>query len=271
MSARLILTMLLIATQAHAGWLLLGRPALPKLPTFWIRILYGRRALVSPQQFQLLKRPSQSRPFQSLEVNPKVMSVVCSGCVGRGRDDLARLPGFLREFGAEASVRRTQDGCPPALAPSSSNRIVMNRRLPGGIHHASANHPDWILVRNAAPRSMGISGLEDWSKTKVHPRRAQNSRSDGRNNMYAYTIISVAASGSAVTMPEEEPLPSSRNRSVSVSRTRIEPDSSRKDPAPPDLMPAGLGRGLLPHLVDVAVEHRSECLSASPAEQQFGQ
>ncbi len=57
MSARLMLTMLLIATQAHAGWLLLGRPALPKLPTFWIRILYGRRALVSPQQFQLLKRP----------------------------------------------------------------------------------------------------------------------------------------------------------------------------------------------------------------------
>jgi hypothetical protein len=45
--------------------------------------------------------------IQSLEVNPLVMSVVCSGCVGRARDDLARLPGFLREFGAEASVSRT--------------------------------------------------------------------------------------------------------------------------------------------------------------------
>jgi hypothetical protein len=56
MYLRTILLVIVIAIHAYAGWLILGCPALPKPPTFWIRILHGRREVVPPEWVHLLDR-----------------------------------------------------------------------------------------------------------------------------------------------------------------------------------------------------------------------
>jgi len=56
MYLRTILLVIVIAIHAYAGWLILGCPAPPKPPTFWIRILHGRREVVPPEWVHFLDR-----------------------------------------------------------------------------------------------------------------------------------------------------------------------------------------------------------------------
>ncbi len=95
MRLRTVLLWLLIATQAHAGWLLLGSPALPKLPMFWIRILRGRREVVPPEQIELLIRPKEWH-FRRLGFHANCMSLGTSAATSDLRSHIGVWPSGIR-------------------------------------------------------------------------------------------------------------------------------------------------------------------------------